>query len=152
MFPLILWLVAHSEELGATVLSVAAGEAGGVSRVLGLHNRGSVDLPSHLVGLGETHDGVGPGGEQVRLVGVDGCEETVQQEEIVLLVVFKPTSDLSWLVVEVVGERVGLRVGERVGCSQTRVEPIVEDVGVGPPAHHCGQEHQSLDNIFSGQE
>ena len=72
MFPLILWLVAHSEVLGATVLSVAAGEAGGVSRVLGLHTRGSVDLPSHLVGLGETHDGVGPGGEQVRLVGVDG--------------------------------------------------------------------------------
>ena len=148
MFPLILWLVAHSEELGATVFSVAAGEAGGVSRVLGLDNRGSVDLPSHLVGLGETHDGVGPGGEQVRLVGVDGCEETVEQEEIVLLVVIKSTSDLSWLVVEVVG----VRVGERVGGSQTRVEPIVEDVGVGPPAHHCGQEHQSLDNIFSGQE
>ena len=129
MFLMILWLVTHSEVLRASVLAlrVAGSEARGVSRVLGLHNGSSVRVHGHHAGLREGHEVVGPGSQNVRLVGVDGCQDV---EEVALLVVVPGHgSSLAWLAV--------VEVRVRVGRSQAIVEAsIVEDIGVRCTGHH----------------
>merc|ERR1719507_2739585 len=112
---MILWLVTHSEVRRASVLAlrVAGSEARGVSRVLGLHNGSSgVRVHGRHAGLREGHEVVGPGSQNVRLVGVDGCQDV---EEVALLVVVPGHgSSLAWLAV--------VEVRVRVGRSQAIIE------------------------------
>ena len=129
VFVMIFWLVTHSEIRRTSVLAVrvAGSEARGVSRVLGLHNGSRVRVHSHHAGLREGHDVVGPGSQNVGLVGVDGCQDV---EEVALLVVVPGHgSSLAWLAV--------VEVRVRVGCAQAIVEAsIVEDIGVRCTGHH----------------
>lgn len=146
MFFMILWLVAHSEVPRTTVLllRVAGGEAGGVSRVLRQHNGRLGRLHRHHVRLRVAQDGVdvGPGTENVRLVGVDGCQDIVEQIALLVLLVGHQASSLAGLVVE--------EVGVGVGSSQSRVEAIIEEeIGIRRSAHHPSQRNKDLGIVFN---